>query len=95
MPEYLTVDEAQAAATETLMGRLVKVTSDLTGKGKTRPYLLRITTVHVVSATSGNVHVYGDKFRLDGTRSREKYPTKAATFLPGWEERVEFVGQTA
>jgi hypothetical protein len=93
MPEYRTAEEAQTAATDTLMGRLVKVTAALTGLHGARPYLLLITRVDVVSATSGMVHVYGDKFRLDGTPSREKRPTKAAAFQPGWEETVQFVGQ--
>lgn len=95
MPEYRTADEAQAAATKALLGRLIKVTSDLTGLDKTRPYLLRVTRVDVVSATSGLVHVYGNKFRLDGAPSREKNPTKAASFMPGWEGRVQFADQEA
>lgn len=93
MPEYRTADEAEAAATEALLGRLVKVTADLTGLDKARPYLLRITRVDVVSATSGLVHVHGDKFRLDGSPSKD--PAKAATFQAGWEGRVQFADQEA
>lgn len=90
MADHGTAAEAQAAATETLMGRLVKVTPVLTGLDGARPYLLRITRVDVVSATSGIVHVHGDKVRMDGTPSREKNPSKATQFMAGWQERVEF-----
>jgi len=84
----ITVEDVQAAASETLTGRLVKVTPELTGLAGARPYLLRVTRVDVVNATSGLVHVHGDKVRLDGTPSREKRPSKAATFMPGWRERL-------
>lgn len=85
------VEVVQAAASGALMGRLVKVTPKLTGLTGARPYLLRVTRVDVVSATSGVVHVHGDKVRLDGTPSREKQPTKAATFMPGWRERLQVI----
>ncbi|MER6350637.1 hypothetical protein ABT186_01975 [Streptomyces sp. NPDC001634] len=90
-----TAAAAEAIAAKSLMGRLVKVTPELTGLSGARPYLLRITRVDVVSATSGLVHVHGDKVRLDGTPSREKRPAKAATFMPGWQERLEIVDQPA
>lgn len=85
-----TTEEVQAVAAEALMGRTVKVTPEMTGLTGARSYLLRITRVDVVSATSGLVHVFGDKLRLDGAPSREKRPSKAATFMPGWKERLEF-----
>jgi len=86
-----TAEEVQATASEALMGHVVKVTPEMTGLTGARPYLLRVTRVDVVSATSGLVHVHGDKLRLDGTLSREKRPAKAATFMPGWQERLEIV----
>lgn len=90
-----TAGEVQAEAAEILMGRLVKVTPEMTGLRGARPYLIRITQVHVVSATSGLVHVHGDKVRLDGTPSREKRPSKAATFMPGWRERLKVIEESA
>lgn len=84
-----TTEDVRAVASKALMGRTVKVTPEMTGLTGARSYLLRITRVDVASATSGLVHVYGEKLRLDGTPSREKRPSKAATFMPGWKERLE------